>query len=212
MHQDIRNELVRQILQGKYQPGERLVELQLAAEFQTSQAPVREALRELEALGYVETRTYRGTRVRKIPPTEMRDAYRVRALLEREAAEAAARVPDADWRKLEAAVEGIEKAAAAGNLRAYVRHDEVFHRALVALGGNSVLSRHWELLLVPTRILVVMSAGVVDMEHTAPQHRPILEALQRHDAALAGRLLYEHVNGVAERLDAAGQVASGSSG
>ncbi len=100
MGREIRDVLLRRILEGKYQPGERLVELQLAAEFHTSQGPVREALRELEALRYVETAPHRGTRVRAVSPTEMRDAYRLRALLEREAAIAAAQAPDPDWEKM----------------------------------------------------------------------------------------------------------------
>src|SRR5438876_11945195 len=110
MSQEIRDALLLRMLEGKYKPGERLVEMQLAAEFRTSQAPVREALRLLEALGYVETVPHRGTRVREIPATEMRDAYRLRALLEREAALAAAQQPDADWQALRAAVAGLERA------------------------------------------------------------------------------------------------------
>lgn len=200
MGREIRDALVRRILEGTYKPGERLVELRLAAEFHTSQAPVREALRALEGLGYVETAPHRGTRVRDIPPTEMRDAYRLRALLEREAAEAAARAPDADWEELRAAVEGIERAAQADNLRGYARHDETFHRGLVVRSKNSVLLRHWDLLLVPTRILIALRSGIIDMGETAKEHRPILQALERHDAAVAGRLVYDHVNRIAARL------------
>src|SRR6266571_6427067 len=142
MSQEIRDALLLRMLEGKYKPGERLVEMRLAAEFRTSQAPVREALRQLEALGYVDTVPHRGTRVREVPATEMRDAFRLRALLEREAAEAAARAPQPDWKDLRAAVEGIERAAAAGNVRSYVRHDHTFHRTLVARSGNAVLLRH----------------------------------------------------------------------
>ncbi|MHC5541965.1 GntR family transcriptional regulator, partial [Singulisphaera rosea] len=60
---EIRRVLVKRILDGTYKPGDRLLELQIAREFQTSQGPVREALRELEALRLVESQTYRGTRV-----------------------------------------------------------------------------------------------------------------------------------------------------
>ncbi len=201
MGREIRDVLLRRILEGKYQPGDRLVELQLAAEFHTSQGPVREALRELEALGYVETAPHRGTRVRAVSPTEMRDAYRLRALLEREAAMAAAQAPDPDWEKMRSALAGIERAAAAGNVRGYVRYDEMFHRTLVTRSGSPVLLRHWDLLLVPTRILVVLRSGVVDVATIAKEHRPILEALERHDAALAGQLAYDHTNRIAMRLD-----------
>jgi DNA-binding GntR family transcriptional regulator len=205
LRQEIRDALVRRILEGELKPGDRLVELHLAEEFQTSQAPVREALRELEALGYVTTATYRGTRVREVPATEMRNAFRVRALLEREAAEAAARTFASDSEALRAAVDGIEAAAAAGDVKTYVRHDERFHHALVAGSGNPVLVRHWNLLLVPTRILVVIRSGIVDIDKTGKEHRPILEALERGDAELAGRRVYEHINRIAERLHEAAE-------
>jgi len=201
MGREIRDALLLRLLEGKYTPGDRLVELRLAAEFHTSQGPVREALRELEALGYVQSVPHRGTRVREIPATEMRDAFRLRALLEREAAEAAATAPGAEWEELGTAVEGIERAAAAGNVRSYVKHDYTFHRTLVARSGNAVLMRHWDLVLVPTRILVALRSGHIEIRKTATEHRPILEALERHDAALAGRLVYDHLNEIAQRLD-----------
>ena len=208
MGREIRDALMRRILEGGYQPGARLVELQLAAAFHTSQAPVREALRQLEALGYVETVPHRGTRVRDVPATEMRDAYRLRALLEREAAEAAARAPDADWGEMRNAVAGLERAAAAGDVRRYVRHDHMFHRTLVARSGNAVLLQHWDLLLVRTRILVALRSGIIDMTVTAQEHRPILEALERRDATRAGQLAYDHVNRIALRLEPAAPVAA----
>jgi len=197
---EIRDAVLLRILEGKLKSGDRLLELGLAAEFRTSQGPVREALRELEALGYVQTVPHRGTRVRDVPATEMRDAFRLRALLEREAAEAAARTAE-DWGELRAAVEGLESAAAAGDVRKYVKHDHNFHRTLVARSGNAVLMRHWDLVLVPTRILVAIRSGHIDIRKTSTEHRPILEALEQHDAALAGRLVYDHLNQIAVRLD-----------
>src|SRR5947209_4717619 len=73
MRDQIRKELIKRIVDGTYRPGDRLVELQVAREFNTSQAPVREALRELEALRLVESETYRGTRVREISRREMKE-------------------------------------------------------------------------------------------------------------------------------------------
>ena len=66
----IRYALLRRISDGVYLPGERLKELTLAHEFEVSQAPVREAFRELEALGVLVSEHYRGTRVREISRRE----------------------------------------------------------------------------------------------------------------------------------------------
>src|SRR5262245_30041516 len=65
----------------------RLKELQLAREFDTSQAPVREALRELEATGVIESEPQRGSRVRTVSEKELGEAYQVRAVLEQFAGE-----------------------------------------------------------------------------------------------------------------------------
>src|SRR5258707_15138406 len=82
--------LADRIIAGQLAPGERLVEMRIAEEFRTSQAPVREALRELETLRLVESEPYRGTRVRDVGAEEMAEAYAVRAVLEQAAAELAA--------------------------------------------------------------------------------------------------------------------------
>ena len=55
LSQQIRDQLLDRIMHGELSPGVRLIELRIAAEFSTSQAPVREALRELEAMGVIET-------------------------------------------------------------------------------------------------------------------------------------------------------------
>ena len=90
MSDRIRRVLAERIIGGALAPGERLVEMRIAEEFRTSQAPVREALRELETLRLVESEPYRGTRVREVGEREMAEAYAVRAVLEQAAAEAAA--------------------------------------------------------------------------------------------------------------------------
>src|SRR4051812_24212981 len=82
MSDQIRDTLTSKIFDGRLQPGDRLVELEIAREFDTSQTPVREALRELESLRLVESAPYRGTRVRAISDREMFESYTVRGVLE----------------------------------------------------------------------------------------------------------------------------------
>src|SRR3954462_12935505 len=90
MREQIRRVLVQRILDGYYKPGDRLVELQIARELKTSQGPVREALRELEALRLVESETYRGTRVRALSEREREEVAQVRGILEQAAAQCSA--------------------------------------------------------------------------------------------------------------------------
>ena len=78
----VREYILTKILNGEFEPGERLIEMKIAHQMQTSQAPVREAIRELEATGLLETLPNRGSRVRKVSNQELFDIYDVRAQLE----------------------------------------------------------------------------------------------------------------------------------
>ena len=78
----VKDRLLQSILDGRYPPGARIVETRVARELGTSQAPVREALRDLEALGVVETAAFRGARVRRPSADELLEAFVIRAELE----------------------------------------------------------------------------------------------------------------------------------
>src|SRR5258707_1054948 len=86
----IRNTLLERIIGGHYGAGERLVELQLAREFGSSQAPVREALRELEKAGLVTIRPRRGCFVNDYHARTQHEIYYVRGALEEAASRLAA--------------------------------------------------------------------------------------------------------------------------
>ena len=91
MRREIRAYIQRQIAEGAYRPGERIVETQLARTMNVSQAPVREALLELSAMGLLEERPYSGTYVRRLTAGDIEDIYNTRAFLDEYAARQAAR-------------------------------------------------------------------------------------------------------------------------
>ena len=90
MRDQIKEVLLERILEGEYEPGDRLVETQIAQELGISQTPVREALRELETLRFVVSEPFKGTRVRLVSRQEILEIYPVRAALEEVAARSAA--------------------------------------------------------------------------------------------------------------------------
>src|SRR5438876_8572640 len=90
LREQVKEVLLERILRGEYGPGERLVETRIAQELGTSQAPVREALRDLESLRFVESEPFRGARVRAISDEELIEVYPVRAAIEEVAAREAA--------------------------------------------------------------------------------------------------------------------------
>jgi DNA-binding GntR family transcriptional regulator len=192
MRDQIRRVLVQRILEGYYKPGDRLVELQIARELKTSQGPVREALRELEALRLVESETYRGTRVRALSEREMEEAGRVRGVLEQTAALWAAPALEGKVAPLRAELEAIREAAAGGDLDGYARHNRAFHRLIVAAGNNAVMLRVWDSLMLEVRTRIGLTQLDIDMAAAAETHSPIVDALEVGDGETAGRLLREH--------------------
>jgi DNA-binding GntR family transcriptional regulator len=193
LREQIKEILLARILNGEYRPGDRLVELQIAQEFGTSQAPVRESLRELEALGFVESAPYRGTRVRAVTKDELAEIYPVRAALEEVAARAAAQRLDGNVEALEAELAAMHREADEGNLYEEVRHDVEFHRLIVVASGNRVLQDVWQSLRIEARTLISAIATEIDLHEIAEMHRPVLEALAARDGMLAGRLIREHI-------------------
>jgi DNA-binding GntR family transcriptional regulator len=192
MRDQIRRVLVQRILDGYYRPGDRLVELQIARELKTSQGPVREALRELEALRLVESETYRGTRVRALSEHEMEDAGRVRGILEETAARWGATALKKDLGPLRTTLETMRAAAGLGDVDAYAEHNMTFHRLIVEASGNPVLLRVWDSLMLEVRTRIGLAQGEIDLAAAADTHRPIVEAFELGDAETAGRLLREH--------------------
>lgn len=193
--------LLERILEGTYPPGHRLVELQLARELNTSQGPVREALRELEAVHLVQTEPYRGTYVRSVSERELREAYQVRAVLEELAGQLATPVLQRSTEELEEVVEAMRAAVAQGDRESYSRHNFEFHRSIVAASGNEVLLRQWDLLALKVRSRVVLSLDVIDLPAFVPLHERILDALRAGDAATVGSLLRKHSEALIAPLD-----------
>src|SRR4051812_23896367 len=192
MSDRIRRVLAERIIEGQLAPGERLVEMRIAEEFRTSQAPVREALRELETLRLVQSEPYRGTRVREVGEREMAEAYAVRAVLEQAAAEAAAPHLKGNVEGLRRILAELREAALAADRESYARHDVDFHRGIVEAAGNRILLQTWDSLGFEARVRIMLARKEPDLPRFATCHDPILDALEAGDGIEAGRLLREH--------------------
>src|SRR3954451_22230097 len=110
LREQVRELLLQRILAHEYAPGERLIETRIAQELGISQAPVREALRELESLRFVESAAFKGTWVREVSDGELAEMYPIRAALEDVAARAAAVRLGVDVAALEREVELMARA------------------------------------------------------------------------------------------------------
>jgi DNA-binding GntR family transcriptional regulator len=197
LRDQIKDAIVERILDGVYGPGERIVEIRVAQEFGVSQAPVREALRELELLRLVVSEPFRGARVREITAAELAEIYPVRAALEEVAARGAAPRMGGDVSGLRAAVAQMRTAAAAGDVHEFVVHDVAFHRQIVEAAGNRTLEELWNSLHVDLRTTITLIKRADDLREVAESHVPVLEALAARDPERSARALREHIAGFA---------------
>jgi len=188
----IRNVLLERILSGDYSAGERLVELRLAREFGTSQAPVREALRDLETAGLVTIKPRRGSFVNDYHARAQHEIYTVRGALEEAGMRLAMARLRQDASALASHLEGMREAAAEGDIESMTRHSVGFHRAIMRASGNELLLRMWESLHVEIHSHKTAMQPNSDLTAIAESHAPILDAVKRGDTELACRLSREH--------------------
>jgi DNA-binding GntR family transcriptional regulator len=193
LREQVKELILERILKGEYQPGDRLVETRIAEELGTSQAPVREALRDLELLRFVESEPFRGARVREVTLDELEEVYPVRAALEEVAARAAAARIDGELEALEREVKAMRKAAERGDLHAQAEHDTNFHRIIVEASGNSLLLSVWNSLGVTVRTMITALKTGIDGREVAELHRPIIDALRARDPERSAAAMRDHI-------------------
>jgi DNA-binding GntR family transcriptional regulator len=185
----IRNAVVARILDGTYPPGTRLKELALAAEFGVSQAPVREALRELEVSGLAVSEPYCGTRVLGVDPADLREAYELKAVIEARAAELAVPCAFEALDALEADLEQLQATAARLDFEAYAVATLSFHRSIVLMSGNRAFLRAWDALHWEVRTRVAIRQAGDRLPFYAEAHIGVVAALRAGDGIWAGRQL-----------------------
>lgn len=198
----VKDRILRWILEGELAPGSRIVETRVARQLGTSQAPVREALRDLATLGFVEIRPYQGSRVRQPTAGELREAIAVRGELEALAGRlAATRIAAAALRQLEDLFEEMAQDAARGDAHEQAVHNTRFHAIVVRAAGNRALERVWAMLEPFGRTYVTASMPGVDLRWLGERHREIIDALRDRDPEKAAAALRQHA------VEAAGLIA-----
>jgi DNA-binding GntR family transcriptional regulator len=188
------------------EPGEQLVESQLARRLQVSQAPVRDALKRLAHEGLVTHVRHQGNFVASYSDEEAEQAKVARAALEGLAGElACGRLQPAVHERLDDLIGQMHAAAEDRNLSEFRELDFAFHRAVVEASGNAYLPRMWDIIEPSLRSMHVLGdpkfAG--DWHQVADWHRSLLEALEHDDGPAAAQLFRAHAAGTLLDGDAA---------
>ncbi len=201
LRERIKGVILQRILDGEYPPGARIVETRIAHELGVSQAPVREALRDLEQLGCIVHEPFRGCSVRAFSAAELLEAFPVRAALEALAARLAAdRITEPELLELAERLETMRAAARRGDVHGQSQANASFHATIVRAARNATLERQWSILEPFSRTYISVSQPGLDLLALSERHVPILEALRARDASAAGDAMHRHLMDAAELL------------
>lgn len=182
LSQSVKRLLLERIMTGHYRPGERLVELRLARELGTSQAPVREALRELAGIGVVTIHTRRGARVRRPTGKELADVSLVRSEIDALAARVAVpRMSDETLDRLRGLVDQMAVCIDRADHLGLTRADAAFHRTIAETSANQAILGVFDRLEPFARTFITVTLPNYDLPAVVEQHEAILVALLARD-------------------------------
>ena len=195
--EQIQSILIDRIINGTLSPGDRLKELQIADEFGTSQAPVREAIRSLQALGYVEHIPHVGALIKTFSPKEIEEAHQVREALEGHCLILA----NIEIAKLVAELtqhtDTMHEAMLKGDIKTFSMADNRFHRTIVEFSGNNSMLDVWDSLRMQLQVIATIVETSMPLEKLYALHPPIVAALKHKHREHAGRFLAEHYRQIA---------------
>lgn len=183
------------ILNGRFSPGERMVETRLASQINTSRTPVREALHMLEREGLLESIPRVGYRVKKLKWDEVEEICEIRKVNEILAARwAMRRITPEELHALEENMRLSENEVREGNPKSFVERDGEFHEIMVRASGSGRLMELCQLLRRHMLRYRIDSLYVADPALKAIEgHRRIVECIRKKDeegivAAISGHL------------------------
>ncbi|HWR36803.1 MAG TPA: GntR family transcriptional regulator [Clostridia bacterium] len=192
----VADKLRQKIIRGELHEGEQLRQDAIAAEFQVSRIPVREALRHLQAEGLITIVANRGAVVSALSPEEIGELFDIRAVLECHVLrEAIPNFTDEDFRKAEEILKGYEQVVEQDtDISSWGQWNWQFHSTLYAPANRPVLinllrtlnnnsDRYTRLHLVFTR----------DLHRAGRAHRILLNACKTRQPDVACEALWHHI-------------------
>ncbi|KDN23271.1 GntR family transcriptional regulator [Amycolatopsis rifamycinica] len=191
------------IMTGALPPGTQLGETELAARFQVSRGPLREAMQHLVSEGLLRSERHRGLFVIDLEPGDVYDIYAARSAIERAAMLRALRGGDRERiaHVLEQTVAEMATAASEDDPSALSTADLKFHEALINASGSKRLVRMARTLLIETRMcLTALQSTYQRVEERVEEHTKLIQALREGDEETALTLLEAHMEDAVQRL------------
>jgi DNA-binding GntR family transcriptional regulator len=183
--------LRRGIIQGELRSGAELRQEEVAAQLNVSRMPVREALRLLQAEGWVVIEPRRGAVVASVEPGDIRETFQLRADVEQAALRRS--IPLLTPERLQDAAGILERMDGARSLDSYMALHKNFHLTLTAGAGRRYGALILELIDLSDRYLRLELATLANHQESQAEHRAILKACREGEVEEAIRLIGPHV-------------------
>jgi len=194
LSEQIKEQLMEDIFHKKYKAGDRIVESALARELGVSQASVREALRSLIAMGFLENEPFKGITVRSFTEQDLMEVITVRVALETLACQLAVkRVTDEEINELENIVDEMIKASEEGNVDKRIHLNILFHEKLVETSGNKLIVQLYKYMRFGTWSLLTGHLSEMDPMQISSRHRLLLDALRSRDVDRITAAVRDHI-------------------
>ncbi|MBN1889537.1 MAG: GntR family transcriptional regulator [Thermoflexales bacterium] len=194
LSEQVKEIIIKAIMSGDLEPGQRVVESALAKQLGVSQAPVREAIRDLVLLGFLEAEPYKGTSVRSFTTAGLYEVYTVRAALESLAARlAASRLTEDELTALRKILADMIEAGKNRETDRMVGLDIEFHSTIVRMSGNKLLYQLLQTLRFGYWTIVTTRISSYNLEELAARHAELLEALETRDPERAAHAMQHHI-------------------
>ncbi|BBH20622.1 GntR family transcriptional regulator [Paenibacillus baekrokdamisoli] len=196
LRQRVMSDIRNAIIQGHLKPGDKLRELDISQQMAISRGPIREALRDLEALGLVVSSPYRETTVADVSKGEVVDLLiPIRLQLEIYALkQIQSNWNDAMYQSLRDIVNSMKEAADNGDLVSLVEADIRFHESIVSSEDSPYTQQIWSGIVNRLRLHFIKNTKLfVDLARVPAEHEELLQALQNEPFERVKELWTQHI-------------------
>lgn len=200
LHERVVSRLREAILKGEFEPGERLIQEELADVMGVSRMPIREALRQLEKEGLVTLEPHKGAIVTPVTLKDIDEIYYLRALMEAIAVERSLpNLTQEDKQFLKQLTADMEQAILVGNVEEFVKKNAEFHRVLRKgcewRRVHKIIEMLWHGFPPHTPNIIPKQ-----MENSLREHKEMLEFVDEGDAAGLANSIRKHISRTGEAL------------
>ena len=198
LSQKVYRALKTEIIKGSLKPGNKLSEGKIAEQMGVSRTPVREALKELAAEGFVKMNPNQAVVVSNASVEDVQEVLQIRGVLEGLAARLATKmISEEEIKELEKYQKQMEYYTKKDDVLAFSEMDAEFHELILNVCGNNRLIQIRKNLSDQAHRYRIRSLSVPGrLKYSLKEHQEIVEALKRKNAEQADRLSQKHIENV----------------